>query len=956
MTARPWGEGATTDTLIEREGEIATLERLLEHAREGAGRVVAIRGEPGIGKTRLLGELRSRGEQALTVLTARGSELERDFPFGCVRQLFDPLLSRGDERARVLLGGDARLAESVFQPPSNLSGPQTDPGYGTLHGLYWLTANLAERGPVLIALDDAHWADPPSLRYVSFLASRLEGVPALVALAMRPAEPGADGGLLRALSDDPALETIDLAPLSEGGVEQLMRAQLDAEPARRVAPLCRRVTGGNPFLLRELLLELRRSGVGPDTALPAAIEGAGPERIAEGVLARLARIGEGAPELARAVAVLGDGAETRIAAMLAELDAGTVARVADDLAVAGILDSGRPLRFVHPIVRSSVYGAMTAGERDRLHRRAAELLADAGEPSDSLAVHLLATEPGGNDRVVESLRAGARAASARGAPEVAVHYLERALAEPPAPGTRAEVLLELGSAAGPLGDPRALEALREAMEAGRGTPVRASAAIGLAVALTFIGRTDDALDVGQRALSEPGVDGEAADGLESLLLSLAQISPAARAPVLELVRGNLDAAVAGEDLSGRRLANAAVECAMTGGDAELTATLAERAASKQLMTGVLSDAADSTFAIGAFVMAERFESAERLLAAVLADARSRGTARGFAAVLCFRCWARLRQGRLADVRADAELYPDLGQVAVTDLVFAGAHLQALVDAGEIEEAARVASPVVASRFDPTLTVYQRFAEGLATLRLAQGDARAALEAAEGVAAWEDGMAQPGGTWVPWRSQAALAHAALGERDVAIRLAEEQVELARRFGAPGMLGSALRALGVVRDADGGVEALRDAASALERSPLRLEHARALIDLGSGLRRASDLEEARDALRDGGELAQRCGATGLADTALDELVAAGGRPRRVAASEADALTPSELRVARMAADGLSNKEIAQALFVTVNTVQTHLQHTYRKLGISSRSQLAPRLPGANADADAGARVSG
>jgi DNA-binding CsgD family transcriptional regulator len=304
---------------------------------------------------------------------------------------------------------------------------------------------------------------------------------------------------------------------------------------------------------------------------------------------------------------------------------------------------------------------------------------------------------------------------------------------------------------------------------------------------------------------------------------------------------------------------------------------------------------------------------------------------------------RQRQGKLAEVRADADLYPDFPQAAVTDLMLAGAHLQALVDAGELDRAAALVGPVEAMRLDDQLAIYQRFAEGLAALRLAQGDPRAALEVTDRMARWERESGQGAGTWVAWRSQAALAHAGLGEAERALELAGEQVELATAFGAPGMLGSALRIQGRLTGDEEGIELLQRAASSLEGSGMRLEHARALVDLGAARRRAGRPAEAREDLRSGLDAARRCEATALAEQALEELIAAGGRPRRASASEVDGLTPSERRVAEMAASGMSNKEIAQALFVTVRTVETHLFNSYRKLEIKSRSQLKTALSG-------------
>jgi DNA-binding CsgD family transcriptional regulator len=193
----------------------------------------------------------------------------------------------------------------------------------------------------------------------------------------------------------------------------------------------------------------------------------------------------------------------------------------------------------------------------------------------------------------------------------------------------------------------------------------------------------------------------------------------------------------------------------------------------------------------------------------------------------------------------------------------------------------------------------------------------------------------------WLSDAALIRLALGDADDARELAEREVDLARRFGAPRALGVALRANGLVRGGEEGLRLLGEAADVLGRSVARLEHGHALIELGAALRRANRRTEARAPLSEGLAIARRCGAVPLAERAYDELSAAGARPRKIVRTGVEELTPSELRVARMAAAGMQNKEIAQALFVTVRTVETHLRHTYQKLDISSRGELAAAL---------------
>jgi DNA-binding CsgD family transcriptional regulator len=194
--------------------------------------------------------------------------------------------------------------------------------------------------------------------------------------------------------------------------------------------------------------------------------------------------------------------------------------------------------------------------------------------------------------------------------------------------------------------------------------------------------------------------------------------------------------------------------------------------------------------------------------------------------------------------------------------------------------------------------------------------------------------------VPWRSQAALALG--GENaDEARRLAREELELARVFGAPRTLGVALRAAGLTGLANEGIRLLREAVAVLEDSPARLEHARAVVELGAALRRQGRRSEARGVLERGMDSAQACGATALAQRAREELRASGARPRRLAVTGVDALTGAERRVADLAAQGLTNRQIARALVVSLPTVETHLRHVFRKLDISSRTQLGEQL---------------
>jgi len=228
----------------------------------------------------------------------------------------------------------------------------------------------------------------------------------------------------------------------------------------------------------------------------------------------------------------------------------------------------------------------------------------------------------------------------------------------------------------------------------------------------------------------------------------------------------------------------------------------------------------------------------------------------------------------------------------------------------------------------------------ARLRLAAGDARAALDDLEQMRSRDElsGLDNPA---YPTRACRALAHAQLGERDAAHALADEGLERARRWDTPSALAFALRTAGVVEGGTRGIELLRESVASVELSSAAYEHAQSLTELGAALRRARRPRDAREPLRAALDLADRCGALRLAARAREELIATGARPRRSALSGRDALTPSERRVAQLAADGRSNREVAQALFVSVRTVESHLTNTYTKLDIDARDQLTQAL---------------
>src|SRR5215470_9653503 len=457
--------------LFERKAELGRIDALLALAQAGSGDMLLITGPAGIGKSVLLGVARERARLAgMQVLSGCGRELEGGFSFGVARQLFEPLLANADEMERdALLAGAAHRALTALEgetghPPSAVG---SDPPFAVAHGLYWLAVNASGIAPVLLAIDDLQWADQASLRFVLYLAERLSGLPVALALSWRTGEAVASAttDCLRRLEQIAAGGgVVSPGALSPEAVGKLLSAAFGTAPEDGFARSCRAVTGGNPFLVRELIETLRAEGIGPDKAGADRVAGLGPRSVAQEAALRVGRLGPAAGELARAAAILGDNAALRHAAALAGLELADAAACADQLAGIGVFEPGTPLQFVHAIVRTAVHDDIPQAERGLRHAEAARLFAAEGADPDVVCAHLLVCEPAGSLEVVDRLRGAAARAMRRGAPESAVAYLGRALAETADVGLRAELLHELGLAEKVLADPAAVQHLRESME------------------------------------------------------------------------------------------------------------------------------------------------------------------------------------------------------------------------------------------------------------------------------------------------------------------------------------------------------------------------------------------------------------------------------------------------------------------------------------------------------------
>ena len=942
-------DSRTTLALLERDAEFEAIDRAVAEARQGAGGLLLIDGPAGVGKTALMDAARDSADAGgLRILTARGAEMEKAFAFGVVRQLFEGVVHDAPVPVDALFAGAARFAAPLLDavPDGAPATPSEDP-FATRHGLYWLTANLAAEAPLALLVDDAHWADAASLSALAHIANRLEGLPIALLVASRSEE---SVETLEALRRQAAATKtlLPVAPLGEEAAAAVVRSFApSADDA--LCRACFRASGGNPFLLHELA---RSALSGEAGALdPERVADQSPERVTREVAGRLARLSEAASRLARGAAVLGGEVPLRHAAALAGVDQDEAPEAADALVAAGVLGSAEPLEFLHPLIRAAVYDGLGPAARALDHGHAARLLADEGASPERVAAQLLRCPPAGDSWACEHLVAAARLAGARGGSEAAARYLRRALDEPPPPPSRTPILLELAVAEAAASDPEASIAhLREALAVDLPAELRLRATMLLSALLGHLMRPGEAADAVEGQLDaladHPALQATA----HAAYANVTRIDTATRPRALAVIQGLRSRVEAGGERDPAVLGTVATEMLMAAEPAERSAAIAERALAGFDWTRMGPDWS-GLIATRVLVLAEHYGAALRALTVALEAARERGSVIDIGGALAFRAELYLGTGDLANAEVDARTLLEIATASGWHggQGFAAAFLgQVLVERDELTECAHVLQVDAGAESHDALTRGYTTAEVLLArgrLCLARGQVEEGMETLRASGRWSTGTGVLNPSGAPWRSL--LAHALLdhGRTDEARRLSAEELDLARSFGAPRALAVALRAAARVEGGYTEIRMLREAIELLGSSPAQLERARAHAALGAALRREGAPADAREPLRVAVDLAHRCGAHMLEDQALEELRATGARPRRRLTTGAAALTPKERRIADLAAGGQQNREIAQALWVTTHTVEFHLRNAYRKLGITSRTELegALGLPG-------------
>lgn len=857
--------GAVPASLWERDEEVATITRAVDTLcadRSSPGTLLEARGEAGVGKTALLAETRRIAEaRGCTVWSARGGETLRSVPFNVVRQLLQPaLVSMLPEEAREYLGDWYDIAG----PALGIADPgerQADPR-GVCDGLVAAVRRLARREwPLVLLIDDAHWADQETLRWLAALAERLDETSVLVVIARRPGDVSGDSARHLEAATAVGRPLAPLNALTPEATAGLTRATLGAHAE---AAFCREVwavTGGNPYETVELLAKVQDSELQPVEAEAAELRDLNRSARGGGLVARLEQLGVDSTRFAWAAAILGGGITVDMVARLATLDRADAARCAELLRGARILavpdaTAGQPsagdLEFVHPLIATAVYNSIPDALRTAMHGIAAQLVTDSGLGAAAASRHLLKVHPDDDQEVVAQLREAAREHLAVGAPDAARRCLERALREPPLPESHARVLFELGCA----------------------TLLTAPA--------TTIGHL-------RTALAMPGLEGEqrvdAVFRLSQALLHNDQLEEAVRTVEAEAARNpdpsarlaELAATCTGRDNAERALLILRGFDAMTHGEsAEEVVELCDRA----LVNGRLAPGlgwTDTEWGLelpmmlaSSYAYADRLDRAEALFTEALRAYESAGWSGGHLSLAhAYVGLGHRRRGRLRD--AEQSLRESL---RIAERVGRGLPLywsatcnliDTLLARGHVEEARTVAEQYGFAPPYPSTIVLPDPRPVRARLLLATGRTKEGineLEAAEKAAAAR-GRHNP--VVVPWATE--LARALAGEDPGrAARLATDARRQAERFGTDTAIGEALRCAAALETGQRAVRLAAQAATYLEASPCQYEHAAARVEYGIAARSAAELNR-------GLALAESCGADGLAARAREALAVVG-----------------------------------------------------------------------------------
>lgn len=893
-----------------REDALCSFDKLCADAREGSGTGLLIRGAAGDGKTTFLRAVTSRAQSAgMLVVEAKAHRLETNCQLGVVRQLFDDVKG--------------------FPPASRV------------HELYENAMALTVNQPTVIAVDDLQWVDEASRRWLAYLLHRIRHRRTLVVATTSQPTNTTDLDLA-----DRFTHLIPLAQLHPHDIVDLgeiMKTPIGSE----LATLCHQATDGHPLLTLSLIRAMRASHRPADATALNDVLASPPAEILTWLRRTLSAYAPNASDLIAAIAVHRAPVEPDLAAATAEPTTEPAGQLVDKLAAAGLLRwHNDQISLRSPLLQLAVLADLSPGAARVLRAKAARVLHTRGAPDHDVASQLLQAEPLGEPWAADVLDTVAAKAAEEGDADRTLSCLRAALREPMTCARRAELMVRAASVKPPAEARSAIHDLRRALEITSDIAVRASAARRLATLLNLSGNSRQARQI-LRNVAEPALghstDIAASLALEEVLLAAMELPTPDQATIRTIkdcsdrahtlkhetpgILWSLHATV-----SGRHRRQAAQQSSQLL-DYE-PAPVTEVSLQPSLQVWTLLTAGEFHLAL---------HHANNLINQTTHRADS-ALQRAYAHAI--RSEVNYQRGRLQACQDDAAACLQTfapftsHQVHGLALVATARLVDTMVDRDDLNGAERLIKATLKERPVPANPPGAWLLTSRGRLRRARGRNRAAaedfLKAGKQLKAWR--IVNP--AVLPWRSLASVSYAAIGMHRPASELVNKELILAREWGSAPAIGMALRAAGKVAKGNASIRLLREAVAVLASCGALLELARAQADLGIALRSANRLVEARQHLRQATASAQQLGAHALVRHARAELTATGA-PLRDRTSGIGSLTPTERRVASMAAGGLSNRQIAERLFVVQRTVEIHLTNTYRKLGIQGREDLAEAI---------------
>jgi DNA-binding CsgD family transcriptional regulator len=920
--------------LFERDHHLEVFKSVFSQSVPSHSGCLLIEGGWGFGKTALLNAACSIAESSsCRVVRTRGGDLEQRTSFGALQKIVEIIswLPESNEE----IADKAEAVSALVNRSEGCDAAEVGAAF------YRLLLALRGLGPLLLAIDDAALVDDASLSAMQYVFNRIDDQQIWLILTSPPRLAGTRSRAIDQLLVPRHVRHFPLLPLSIESVGSMLATRLGHDPEPEFLRSFFGATRGRPEFVVELAAACEHEHLAPIAETRDDLARLSVPRISRRVIVRLEQVPVVVAEFLEVCAINGTVTDLALACQLANIDPAAADRAADVSARAELMESSRPLTFVAPVVQWAILQNIPSARRSQLHGQCANYLLENDADDATVVGHLLAIEPSSDLTLAGRLARVGRNLMARGDARLAAQCLRRSLIESPLMGHDAILWLDLASCESDLGMRSSLLSYQRALAletTGSSQVIQVGIKLMHALQSWPDLRSDAVATLKDLTPRLDDVDPDLQLEFE-LGLSLLSRHPAQRSASVVRIETLLSRTDASSPTI--RTARSLIDIHHFESDPDLSArNVVELLGSVIDPKGMLSNDSSSKLiqsqACRILLSADDFGNVDRMLQIALNRARSLGESNIEDEVLRLVILSELWQGSLDEVTGAYQRHRVLGAtwpsrpiVGVIDLMVAqGNATQALQMANSFD---------VESIEEPLERSEAHIERGrlLATCSQA-GKALGEFELANDIAS-RAGISNQ--AMVGWRPPAVAALVSLGRWSEARSLAEETLAFARSFGAPRSLGTAYRAMAVsALDLNERITWLGDSVEVLKDSPARLEAAESMIGLGAALVERQDLDRARNLLREGATIASTCKAHRLVETAGLHLRAAGARPRRLGSTGVDSLTPAEVRAVSMAAANATNREIAEQLFVNTKTIEGHLSRAYKKLGITSRSELA------------------